>query len=139
MKKIIDLIKKYNQIIRYIFAGCIAVVSNLLTLFVCVNYFNLWYLTSAIISFSFSVIISYLLQKLFVFKNYRKVGIPIQFFNFLIYNIIMLGVNTLLMYFLVDIINVWYLLAQVISAAITAFINYNYFNKIIFKNNINYE
>ena len=46
----------------------------------------------------------------------------------------MLGLNTLLMYVFVDIISLWYLLAQAISSAITAYINYIYFNKVIFKN-----
>ena len=46
----------------------------------------------------------------------------------------MLGLNILLMYVFVDIISLWYLLAQAISSAITACINYIYFNKIIFKN-----
>lgn len=133
MEKIKDFIFKYNQIIRYIIAGCVATGSNLAILFVLVHYFKLWYLTSAVISFSLAVVISYLLQKYFVFKNYGKVGIPTQFFHFLIYNIVMLGVNTLLMYFFVDIVRLWYLLAQALSAIIIACMNYIYFNKIVFK------
>lgn len=129
----INIISKYTKIIRYIFAGGIATASNIAILFTCVHYFKLWYLTSAVISFCSAVIISYLLQKFFVFKNYSTQNIHTQFLNFFIYNLIMLGVNTLLMYFFVDIINIWYLLAQAISAIITAFINYIYFNKIIFK------
>jgi putative flippase GtrA len=128
-----NLIRKYIQIIRYIFAGGFATLSNLTILFICVNYFKLWYLTSAIISFGFAVVISYLLQKFFVFQNYSKQNIHKQFLNFLFYNIIMLGFNTLLMYFFVDIINVWYLLSQAISAIIIACMNYIYFNKIVFK------
>jgi len=124
---------KYNQIIRYIFAGGIATASNIAILFVCVHYFKLWYLTSTIISFCCAVLISYLLQKFFVFKNYLTQNMHTQFLNFFIYNLIMLGVNTLLMYFFVDIINIWYLLAQAMSAIIIACINYIYFNKIIFK------
>lgn len=134
MIKIIgNILHKYNQIIRYFFAGCVATGSNLAILFVCVHYLELWYLTSAIISFSLAVIISYLLQKFFVFKNYGTDGIPTQFLNFLIYNIVMLGVNTLFMYFFVDIVRVWYLLAQALTAIIIACMNYVYFNKIVFK------
>ncbi len=129
-----DIILKYNKIIKYIFAGGVATFSNIIVLFICVQYFKLWYLTSAIISFCCGVIISYLLQKFFVFKNYSVQKIHMQFLNFVIFNLIMLGVNTLLMYTFVDIIGVWYLLAQALSAIICAFVNYYYFNKIIFKN-----
>ena len=125
---------KYIQIVRYILAGGIATVSNLVILFVGVHYFHLWYLTSAIISFCLAVIISYLLQKFFVFRNYSANNIHTQFLNFFIFNIVMLGLNILLMYVFVDIISLWYLLAQAISSAITACINYIYFNKVIFKN-----
>jgi putative flippase GtrA len=127
------LSSKYAQIIRYIFAGSTATATNLIILFICVHYLNLWYLTSAIISFCFAVIVSYLLQKFFVFRNYSKENIHKQFLNFFIFNFIMLGVNTLLMYIFVDIINLWYLLAQILSSAICACVNYIYFNKIIFK------
>jgi len=128
-----NLIQKYSQIIRYIFAGCVATGANLAILFILVHYLKLWYLTSAVISFSLAVVISYSLQKFFVFKNYEKENIPTQFFHFLIYNIVMLGFNTLLMYFFVDIIKVWYLLAQAFCAIIIACMNYIYFNKIVFK------
>jgi putative flippase GtrA len=136
LKMIKNFIYKYIKIVRYIFAGGLATFSNLMILFVLVHYFKLWYLTSAIISFCVAVIISYLLQKFFVFKNYMVKDIHKQFLNFFVYNIIMLGFNTLLMYFFVEILIIWYLLAQAISAIIGAFINYIYFNKIVFKNNI---
>jgi len=64
-----NFLSKYGKIIRYLFAGGIATLSNLLVLFVCVNYFKLWYLSGAIISFCVAVIISYSLQKFFVFKD----------------------------------------------------------------------
>lgn len=128
-----NLIQKYSQIIRYIFAGCVATGSNLAILFVLVHYLKLWYLTGAIISFCCAVVISYLLQKFFVFKNYERSGMHKQFLHFLIYNIVMLGFNTMLLYFFVDIIKVWYLLAQALSAIIIACMNYIYFNKIVFK------
>lgn len=136
LKMIKNLIHKYIKIIRYIFAGGLATFSNLAILFVLVHYFKIWYLTSAMISFCVAVIISYLLQKFFVFQNYERKDIHKQFLNFFVYNIVMLGFNTLLMYFFVDILIIWYLLAQAMSAIIGAFINYMYFNKIVFKNNI---
>ena len=121
------------QIIRYILAGGIATASNMGVLFICVHYFKLWYLFGAIISFCCAVLISYTLQKFFVFKNYSRENIHKQFFAFFIFNFAMLGVNTLLMYLFVDIINFYYLFAQALSSILCACVNYIYFNKIIFK------
>ncbi len=134
MQKVKDIFSKYFQLIRYLFAGGLAVASNLSVLFICVHYLHLWYLTSAVISFCSAVIVSYLLQKFFVFRNYSKENVHKQFAVFFIFNLFMLGVNTLLMYLFVDIIGLWYLLAQALSSAIGACVNYIYFNKVIFKN-----
>lgn len=123
-----------TKIIKYFFAGGLSTGSNLLILFILVHYFQIWYLTSAIISFCSAVIISYLLNKLFVFNNYSRKNIHKQFTVFFIFQLIMLGVNTLLMYIFVDIIGMWYMLAQAISSLTTAVINYIFFNKIVFKN-----
>jgi len=128
------MIIKYTRIFRYIIAGSIATAANLEFLFVGVHYLKMWYLTAAVISFCLAVIISYLLQKFFVFKNYSKAERQKQFYMFLVFAIIMLEVNTLLMYIFVAIIGIWYMLAQAIAAILIAFMKYN-FNKIIFQVN----
>lgn len=85
-------------------------------------------------AFCGGVIISYILQKFFTFKNHSRKDIHKQFIKFFIFALLMLIFNTLLMYIFVDIIGLWYMLAQFISSAGIAFINYAYFNKVIFKN-----
>jgi len=125
---------KYFQIARYILAGGIAVLTNLIVLFVLVQYFHIWYLISASISFCGAVAVSYVLQKFFVFRNYGLDNTPRQFLHFFFYQIFMLGLNAILMYSFVDGLHIWYLLAQTISAAITACLNYLYFQKFIFNN-----
>ena len=130
MKK---LVFKNIQIIKYIFSGGLVTASNLLILFISVHYLKLWYLISSVIAFCFGVSISYILQKIFTFKNYELENIHKQFLNFFIFALIMLVFNTLLMYVFVDIIKIWYLLAQAVSSILIAFINYTYFNKVIFK------
>ncbi|MCX6757184.1 MAG: GtrA family protein [Candidatus Nomurabacteria bacterium] len=124
---------KYFKILRYIFAGGLATGTNLLILFICVHYFHLWYLTGAIISFCGGVIISYILQKYFTFKDYSKETIYKQFSIFFIFNIVMLSLNTFLIFLFVDIFEIWYMAGQALSSFLIAFINYNYFNRVIFK------
>lgn len=126
--------KKYFKIFRYLIAGSIATGTNLGVLFFCVHYLNLWYIWGTIISFCASVIVSYLLQKFWTFQNYTTTKIPTQFLHFFLFAGGMLGLNTLLMYFFVDFLGLWYLLAQALAALLIACINYLYFNKVIFKN-----
>lgn len=123
---------KFLKIFRYLLAGGTATASNLLALFVLVHYLGLWYLLSAAVAFCVGVVVSYTLQKFFVFRNYSTVHIRKQFSHFFLFALVMLGFNTLLVYILVDLLHIWYLLAQAISALFTACINYTYFNKIIF-------
>jgi putative flippase GtrA len=118
---------------KYILAGVLATGLNLLVLFICVNYFDIWYLLSASISFIFGLLASYSLQKYFVFENNKKY-INSQLLHFFIYNILMLLFNGLLMFLFVDIFNIWYLLSQILVSIITAFINFVYFKLVIFKN-----
>ncbi len=128
--------EKYKKPIKYIFAGGLATFVNLAVLFICVEYFHFWYLTGAVVAFIFGVMTSYTLQKFWTFKDVERGNMHIQFFWFTIFALAMLGLNTLLMYVLVDIFLIWYLLAQAISSLCIALINYNVFNKLIFKSNV---
>lgn len=124
------------KFIRYIFSGVIASVSNLAILYLLVNGIHLWYLISAVISFSCGIIVGYLFHKFFTFKDYSRDDIPIQFSRFLIYNMVMLGINTLLMYIFVDFLGVLYIISQVIITVSIAFLNYFFFNMVIFPEKI---
>ena len=125
---------KNKKVLRYIFSGTIASLSNFIVLYFLVQKLGLWYLTSSIISFCSGIIVSYCLQKFFTFKNNSTKNIHLQFSVFFIYNLCMLGLNTLLMYLFVDVIGFWYLFSQIIITIGTAFINYFFFNKILFRN-----
>ena len=123
---------KYYRIIRYLFGGGLATLINIGLLFICVHFFNLWYLTAAIIGFCTSVIASYIIQKFWTFRHHETEGMHAQFFIFSFFAVVMLGLNTLLMYVAVNIFGLWYLLAQIIISAIIAFINYAFFSKVVF-------
>ena len=125
---------KNYRIIRYIFSGGITVVVNLMVLYILTDIFYLWYLISAVIAFCVGIIMSYLMQKFFTFRNNSTKNLHIQFSVFFFYNIAMLGLNTLLMYLFVDIIGFWYLFSQITITICTSFLNYFFFSKILFKN-----
>ena len=121
-----------SRIIRYLFGGGLATAINIGALFVGVHTFHLYYLTATIIAFSLAVIASFLIQKFFTFKHYATEGVHMQFFIFVVFALLMLGLNTLLMYIAVDMIHLWYILAQIIISAIIACVNYTFFRKVVF-------
>lgn len=124
---------KNSKVFRYIFAGAIALFSNLFILYVLVNFFKIWYLKSAIISFFCGMAVSYLLQKFFTFKDNSFKKIHTQFFIFCLFNVSMLLLNILLMYVFVELFNFWYIYAQISTTLLIAFANYQFFNRVIFK------
>ncbi len=134
MSIIIDLFG--NKILRFIFSGGIAFISHISILFVLVHYFNLWYLVSTMIAFTFAVTVSYSLQKFFTFQNYSTKNMHRQFLSFLFFALCMLGLNTLLMYIFVDIIGFWYISSQIVINIFTAFFSYIIYNKVIFSKKV---
>ncbi len=127
------MLEKYKKVIKYVIAGGVATFVNLGALFVCVEYFRLWYLISAVISFVCGLVTSYILQKFWTFKDGKTKNMHIQFAGFTIFALGILALNTALMYLFVDVLKIWYLLAQAFAALLIAFINFNFFNRIIFK------
>lgn len=134
--KNLKLFFKNKKIFRYIISGVTASATNFVTLFILVQWFKTWYLSAAVVSFCCGIIVSYFLHKFFTFENYSTNKIINQFSKFFLYNMFMLGLNTFLMYIFVDIFGFWYLLAQIIITILIAFINYIFFNKILFKNDL---
>ena len=130
--QIVNLIKN-NKIVRFIFSGGISAVFHLTILYILVNYLDFWYLIASIVAFSFAVLVSFSLQKFFTFKDHSIKNIHSQFTLFIFIALFMLCLNTSLMYVFVDLFGFWYLFSQVFIAILTAFLNYFFFNKILFK------
>lgn len=77
MKKISELIKKYEEIIRYLIIGVLTTVVSLITYYACVNTFlnpnnGLQLQIANIISWIISVAFAYVTNRIFVFKSKSK-------------------------------------------------------------------
>lgn len=120
----------YLRIIKYIISGGLAAAVNLVTLFILVHFLRVWYLSSAIVSFSAGIGASFLLHKYFTFNNYASGTIKAQATSHIGLQLVNLCVNTLLMYIGVDLLDIPYLIAQILSGgilAISSFFIYSYF------------
>jgi putative flippase GtrA len=84
--------------IRFIVAGGTAAFVNLLILYIAADILGIWYLVASIFAFSTAVIVSFLLQKYFAFRDGRQEQSRKQFVYFLLVTLVNIVLNTTLVY-----------------------------------------
>ena len=124
---------KDSRIIRFIISGSIGAATDLLLLWFLTRIVGIWYLTSAVIAFVLSFIVSFFLQKLWTFKNREMEKIHIQAGAYLLITLCNLGINTLLVYAFVQYFSFHYLIAQVFASIIIAFESFFAYRELVFK------
>jgi putative flippase GtrA len=107
-------------IARYIFSGFLSFSTNLGFLYIFKNYFHMWYLLASTLAFIIAVLVSFVAQKFITFKDGSKEGMHKQFWMYAGICTFNVFANAGMMYFLVDVWNVQYMVAQVASAFIIA-------------------
>jgi len=126
--------KRFGEPMRYLLIGGICAVLDLFILFIFVNYLHIWYLYAATASFIIVSTLGYFGQKYFSFRNYENnhgKQFPVFF--------VMAGVGLLLnagfIFLFVSIMNLWYILASIITKFIVLFWNFFANKHITFKKN----
>jgi len=128
MKKIINK-KLIKQLFRFGIVGGIAFIIDYLVLYLLTDIVGMYYLISSIISFTVSVIFNYILSIIWVFDVNKKQTIK-QFLIFIILSVIGLGINSLIMYLMVDVLFTHYMIAKIFSTVIVMI--YNFISRKIF-------
>ena len=121
------------RILRFVFSGCVAAITDLVVLFVLVHLFNLYYLSSSIIAFLCGLAVSFLMQKYFTFNDYTRDRIRRQTVLYSSFHALNLCLNTLLMYVGVDLLHIPYLISQIIIAGLLAISNFFTSKHLVFK------
>lgn len=120
------------RIFRYLVAGGSAVAVNLGFLYILVHFFHMWYLVSAVISFTAAVYASFMLQKYFTFNDRSQDTMRRQMSLYLTLQVINLGLNTLFMYICVDLFKILYLTSQILIAVVMAISNFFVYRYLVF-------
>lgn len=121
----------FNQIIKFSIVGGLAFIIDYGILFLLSDVFNINYLISSIISFSVSVIFNYILSTQWIFLSSKNASKKtFEFFIFITLSIVGLLVNSFIMWFFVEIINIHYLITKVIATLIVMI--YNFISRKIF-------
>jgi dolichol-phosphate mannosyltransferase len=130
-KKILSRIP-VRIMLNFLQVGVIASLVDLGLLYVFTEYFGIWYLLSAAVSYICGMIVSYTLNKRFTFHNVNKQYLR-QFFLFALISASGLVVNISMMFFAVTVFSIYYLYAKVIAIGITFFWNYSLQSRITFQ------
>lgn len=120
-------------LMRYLFAGGVAFVTNLILLFVFAHYFHLWYLTASTFAFIVSVIVSFMMQKFVTFRDRTTERIHHQVVMFIGIALFNMTANGAIMFSFVDLRHIPYMIAQVFSSGFIALWSLMVYRYIIFK------
>lgn len=111
-----------HQIAKYSTVGAISGVLDFGGLYILTDLLHLHYLASATISFILAAVVNYTLNRIWTFKSngQRRKQLPV----FFIIATLGLVLNNNIMYFSVEHLQLHYLLAKVVAAAIVTFWNF---------------
>ncbi len=122
----------YLKVLRYIVSGGTAALVNLATLYTLTEWFSWWYLHSSIVAFAVALLVSFTLQKFWTFRDRAPGRTHRQFFLYVLVIITNLGLNTLILYTLVDFIQLPYLAGQVVAGGLLAIGSFFVYRRFIF-------
>ena len=136
MKKIINIIiniyKKYKEIINYLIAGVLTTIVSILSYVLFKNIFHIHYIISNIISWIIAVTFAYIINSKYVFESDKKNKIK-EFLSFVSCRILSLIIETIAMYLMVDIITINDDISKIIAQFIVLVLNYIFSKFLTFK------
>ena len=126
--------KQISLFIKYAIGGATATIVELVVLYFLTDKLGIWYVYSSIVAYGLGFTASFFIRKLWAFEDYdfKKIGR-----QFLIYasvlGSIMLLFNTVALIFMVEKLNLPYLLAQFFSGLVIGLIGFFVNEKLTFK------
>ncbi len=131
--KFLSFAKEHKNFIPFLFSGGIAFLVTFSLLYVFTEFFKLWYVLSSALGYALGIIVNFTLQKFFVFRFEQKDKAHRQFILFFFVNLVSLGLNSFGMFFFVEKIGLYYLVAQIVVSGIIAVLSYFSYKLIVFK------
>ena len=135
MRKLIELYKKYSEIINYLIVGVLTTLVSIVIYGVFTKLFHVNYMISNVISWIGSVSFAYITNKIFVFKSKcdSEKDVLIEVYQFFKYRVFSLLIDILLMYVFVEIFNIDDMISKVIVLFIVIAFNYIFSKLFVFK------
>jgi putative flippase GtrA len=135
LQKIKEAIKKHEELIKYLIIGVLTTVINYIIFAILVKLANIEMHVSNIIAWLVSVIFAYFTNKLFVFesKSFKLKVIGKEVLSFGAARIFSLGLEEVILYVFVNLLNMNELIIKLIANVIVIIVNYILSKFIIFK------
>jgi putative flippase GtrA len=121
-----------KQMKKYARIGILIAIFELILLFILVDFFKIFYLLAVTISFMASSFTGFIFQKKYTFCNQKKCVFR-QYSKYITIYFIGLIINLFLVGFIVSILNIWYIFAQIIANFILFYWYFFANKKITFK------
>lgn len=147
MKKIIELYKKYEEVINYLIMGVLATVVNLgvkyALLFTVLDASNPTQLQIAVVvSWIVACLFAYITNRIIVFKSKSK-EILKEFISFISARILTLGMEMLIMFIFVTALglnsDLWVVIWSIVAQVVVIVANYIFSKLFIFKKGVKNE
>lgn len=110
--------KLVEQILKFGVVGVIAFLIDYLLLFICTEFFHIYYLYSSVISFTVSVIFNYIASVKWVFEVDKNGNKKKEFILFVIFSVIGLGINQVIMWAMSDKLHIYYMFSKIVATAV---------------------
>lgn len=135
IKLIKELFNKYKELIMYGIMGVLSTIINIITFAICEKLFGINALISNIIAWIAAVIFAYITNKLFVFesKSFRKDVLLKEITSFTSARIFSLLLEEIIIYVMIDIMNINSLIVKIFSNIVVIVVNYIFSKLVIFK------
>jgi len=120
------MIKKESlkQFFKFAIVGVLNTFINMGVLYVFTEYLKVYYIVSAIFAFLVAVTNSFILNKIWTFKEDIKDKTTKKYSKFFIISVLALITNLSLLYVFTEVFKFYYLISQVIAIAVSLWINF---------------
>jgi len=119
----------FSQAFKFAIVGVINTLINLVLLYLLTEFLGIHYLVSAFFAFVVANLNSFILNKIWTFKESIKHKAASRYVKFIAVSVTALAVNLIFLYVLVEFFRVWYMFAQVLAVLLNFLINF-FGNKI---------
>lgn len=125
IRKLKDIFEKHREAISYLFFGVVTTVVNFV-LYYALLWLGMHYLWAQAISWVGAVLVAYVTNKIWVFESDTRGFLPVlrEFCSFVLSRLFSFGIETLLLWLMVDVASVSETIAKIPVAVLTVILNY---------------
>jgi len=132
MKTILQLVKRHQEIIWYIFFGVLTTAVNWIVFQVCVELLSINWSIANVVAWIAAVLFAYVTNRTVVFQS-KSTDIAREFFVFVQFRIVSLLMEMGVMFLLIEMIGMATFASKVITSVVVVIANYVFSKAVIFK------